>query len=113
MKQREIWEIDLDPTIGAEIKKKRPCVILNDESIGILPLKVIAPITSWNDEFEDSLWMVKIIPNRINNLKKISVIDCFQVRAVSEMRLIKKIGEISFVELEKTKIAMKAVFDID
>ncbi len=45
MKQGEIWEINLSPTVGAEIKKKRPAVIINDDAIGILPLKVIVPIT--------------------------------------------------------------------
>jgi mRNA interferase MazF len=36
----ELWLINLDPTIGAEIKKIRPAVIVNDDSIGILPLVV-------------------------------------------------------------------------
>ncbi len=35
MKQGEIWEINLSPTVGAEIKKKRPAVIINDDAIGI------------------------------------------------------------------------------
>jgi len=51
MKQGEIWEIDLSPTIGAEIKKKRPAIIVNDDSIGILPLRVIVPLTEWKDSF--------------------------------------------------------------
>ena len=41
MKQGEIWEINLSPTIGAEIKKKRPAIIVNDDSIGMLPLRII------------------------------------------------------------------------
>jgi len=40
MKQGEIWLINLDPTIGAEINKTRPAVIINDNQLGILPLKV-------------------------------------------------------------------------
>jgi mRNA interferase MazF len=113
LKQREIWEVNLDPTLGAEIKKKRPCVIINEDSIGILPLKIIVPMTSWNEQFEDSIWMVKITPNRTNNLKKVSVIDCFQVRAISESRLIKKFGEINHSELAEIKSALKVIFDID
>jgi len=48
MKQSEIWLIDLDPTKGAEIQKKRPAIIVNDDKLGKLPLKVIVPITDWN-----------------------------------------------------------------
>ena len=40
---------NLDPTVGAEIKKTRPVVIVNDDAIGILPLKVIVPVTEWQE----------------------------------------------------------------
>lgn len=59
MKRSEIWLINLDPTIGAEIRKKRPGIIVNDDDLGILPLKVIVPITDWKDKFEVAEWMVK------------------------------------------------------
>jgi mRNA interferase MazF len=39
MKQADIWEIDLSSTIGAEIQKVRPAVIINDDAIGVFPLK--------------------------------------------------------------------------
>jgi len=47
MRRGEIWLINLDPTVGAEIRKTRPAVIVNDDAVGILPLKVIVPITDW------------------------------------------------------------------
>ena len=40
MQRSEVWLITLDPTVGAEIKKTRPAVIVNDDAVGILPLKV-------------------------------------------------------------------------
>ena len=43
MKQGDIWLINLDPTIGAEIKKTRAGVIVNDDTLGKLPLKIIVP----------------------------------------------------------------------
>jgi mRNA interferase MazF len=49
MKQGEIWLINLDPTLGAEIKKIRPAVIVNDDALGKLPLKIIVPITDWKE----------------------------------------------------------------
>ena len=47
MKQSEIWLTDLDPTKGAEIQKKRPVIIVSDDRLGKLPLKVIVPHTDW------------------------------------------------------------------
>ncbi len=41
MRRGEIWLINLDPTIGAEIKKTRPAVIVNDDAVGIRELKII------------------------------------------------------------------------
>jgi mRNA interferase MazF len=55
MKQGQIWEIDLSPTAGAEIKKKRPAVIISDDAIGILPLKIIVPIAEWKDRFQGAI----------------------------------------------------------
>ena len=47
MNRGELWLIDLEPTIGAEIKKTRPVIIVSSDTIGILPLKVIVPITDF------------------------------------------------------------------
>jgi len=41
MNQGEIWRVDLEPTIGAEMNKTRPALIINDDGLGKLPLKVI------------------------------------------------------------------------
>ena len=49
MRRGEVWLINLDPTIGAEIRKTRPVVIVNYDAIGILPLKVSVPITEQMD----------------------------------------------------------------
>jgi len=78
MKQNEIWLINLNPTIGTEIKKTRPAIIVNDNSLGKLPLKIIVPITDWKERYAIAPWMIKIEPNLNNGLKKISAEDCFQ-----------------------------------
>lgn len=83
MKQNEVWLINLNPSIGAEIKKTRPAVIVNDDALGKLPLKIIVPLTDWKKHFEFAPWMVKIEPDESNGLSKVSSADCFQVRSVS------------------------------
>jgi len=113
MKQGEIWEINLSPTVGAEIRKKRPVVIINDDAIGILPLRVVVPVTEWKEHFQGAIWMVKIEPDNKNNLKKISALDVFQIRSVSTARFLKKIGSVTFEILDEVKAAVKAVIDAD
>ena len=113
MKQSEIWEINLSPTVGAEIKKKRPAVIINDDSIGVLPLRVLVPITQWKDKFSGAIWMIRIEPDRQNRLSKLSAIDTFQIRSISTARFIKKVGLISPDILSEIKTAVKAVIDAD
>jgi mRNA interferase MazF len=112
MKQNDIWLIDLDPTKGAEIQKKRPAIIVNDNALGKLPLKVIVPITDWKDRYDIAPWMVKIEPDTINGLSKTSAADCFQVRSLSQERLIKKIGSIDNSTLADIKQALKKVFSM-
>lgn len=113
MKQGEIWEVDLNPTTGAEINKKRPAIIINDDAIGILPLRVIVPITEWKENFSSAIWLVKLDPDQENKLMKASAIDTFQIRSVSTKRLIRKIGSVSPSMLEKIKNAVKAVIDAE
>ncbi|MDR1416798.1 MAG: type II toxin-antitoxin system PemK/MazF family toxin [Prevotellaceae bacterium] len=103
MKRGEIWLINLDPAVGAEIKKIRPAMIINNDTVGKLPLKIIVPITDWKERYSTAPWMVKIQPSKQNGLTKISALDCFQVRSISEMRLIKRVGCASFSEITQVQ----------
>ena len=78
MKQSEIWIINLDPAIRAEIMKERPAVIVSDNSLGKLPLKVIVPLTDWKEKYQAAPWMIKIKPDEQNGLSKESAADTFQ-----------------------------------
>jgi mRNA interferase MazF len=101
MNQGDIWLVNLDPTLGAEMNKTRPALIINDNELGKLPLKVIVPITGWKEHYSIAPWMIKIEPNQKNGLSKKSSIDCFQIRSVSQQRLVEKIGEITSDEISK------------
>lgn len=41
----EIWLVNLDPTIGAEIRKTRPVVVISSNAVGTLPIRLVAPLT--------------------------------------------------------------------
>lgn len=112
MKQKEIWLVNLDPAIGAEIRKTRSCVIVSNDAVGLLPLKVIAPLTDLKERYRSVPWMVVIEPDTENNLAKPSVVDLFQVRCVSEERLIRKTGRLSGQLQTEMNNAIKVVFGL-
>lgn len=99
MKRGEIWSINLDPTVGDEIQKTRPAVIMSDDLVGVLALKVIVPITEWKARYFDVDWMARIEPTAENGLQKISAADAFQVRSVSQTRFVRKIGRLNDFEV--------------
>ncbi len=111
MKQGEIWQVNLDPTIGSEMKKSRPCIVLNNDMVGKLPLKIIAPLTDFKEHYALVPWMVTIEPNAHNGLSKKSAIDLFQVRSLSQKRLSHRIGYVEDDILEACKSALSVVFD--
>ncbi|MBS1250226.1 MAG: Endoribonuclease MazF9 [Chloroflexi bacterium] len=113
MKRGEVWQINLDPTIGSEIKKSRPCVIVNRDSIGILPLKIIVPITGWQEKFKKAKWLVPIEASPQNGLHKKSAADTFQVRSVSQTRFIKKIGVLSKHEMRQIEFGLLISLDLE
>lgn len=112
MKRGEIWLINLDPTIGAEIRKSRPAIIVNDDTLGKLPLKIIVPLTDWKDHYSIAPWMIKLVPDSQNNLSKISAADCFQVRSVSVERFTKVIGTISETQMKQINSGLAVVLKI-
>lgn len=90
----DVWLVNLDPTIGQEIKKTRPAVVVSSNSIGKLPLKIIVPITDWKPPYANYPWMVYLEPDHQNGLSKKSGADTFQVRSIDQTRLVKKLGQL-------------------
>ena len=93
--RREIWLANLDPVLGVEIRKTRPVLVVNSDSIRALPIRLVAPITEWKDYFSRNVWHVKLEPNAANGLIKPSVVDTLQLRGIDTLRLVRKLGEVS------------------
>jgi len=102
----------LDPTVGAEIKKTRPAVIVNDDAIGILPLKVIVPVTEWKDRYAVAPWLVRLEPDAENGLDKPSAADAFQVRSVAQERFVRRLGRLSDTAMQEITKALAVVLSI-
>ncbi len=47
----EIWLVDFDPAVGAEIQKVQPGLVISMDSIGRLPLRMVVPITEWKIQY--------------------------------------------------------------
>ena len=112
MRRGEIWLLNLDPTVGAEIQKTRPAVIVSDDSMGRLPLKVIVPVTDWKDRYSVAPWMVRLDPDAENGLSKPSAADSFPVRSLAQQRFIRRVGKISDDQLRQIAEALAVVLKI-
>lgn len=113
MHRGEVWLINLDPAIGSEIKKTRPAVVVNDDAIGILPLKVIVPITEWKDRYSVAPWMVQLEADTESGLSKPSAADAFQVRSVAQERFVRQVGKLSEIAMLEITRALAVVLNIE
>ncbi|WP_295615568.1 type II toxin-antitoxin system PemK/MazF family toxin [Chamaesiphon sp. GL140_3_metabinner_50] len=52
----DVWLVNFDPTVSTEIRKIRPVVVISSNNIGILPIKLVAPIIDWKDWYAGNLW---------------------------------------------------------
>ena len=112
-KRGKIWLINLDPTLGAEIKKTRPAVVVSSDYIGRLPLKLVVPITNWQSSFTGSLWHIYLTPTSDNGLTKLSSADALQLRSVDVRRFIRKLGSLSTSDLQEVIKAIAIIIEIE
>lgn len=103
MKRGEIWLVNLDPTIGSEIRKTRPCVVVSPaEMHDHLRTVMVAPMTTKS----------RAAPFRIGlthgGRKGLILLD--QLRAVDKARLAKRLGAVSAKTLTSTLSTLQEVF---
>jgi len=106
IKRGDIWLVNLDPTIGHEIKKSRPAIIIqNDLGNKYSPITIIAPITSQHTE---KIYPIEVLLKEENSsLEKESKVLLNQIRAIDKQRLIKKLGSIDEQTEEEINEALK------
>lgn len=103
VKRGEIWLVNLDPSVGSEIKKTRPCVVISPpEMHDYLRTAIVAPMTTGS----------RPAPFRIaiRHGGKEGLILLDQIRAVDKTRLVKRAGKISPATLNATLAALAEVF---
>jgi mRNA interferase MazF len=101
--QYEIVIVNLDPTIGSEIKKTRPCVVVSPNEINdYLRTIIIAPITSKSKNYPTRI-EIKVIGK-----KNWVVIE--QIRTIDKRRVYKKVGNLTDAEISEVKEVIKETF---
>ena len=115
LKRGMVIDVNLDPTLGAEKRKTRPCVIVtNDIYNARVPVIQVVPITAWSEKKAQIVTNIQIDPTTSNGLSKKSVADCLQSRPIDHRyRMTRERGKLDDKMMREIDQALKMVFDLD
>ncbi|MBI9037204.1 MAG: type II toxin-antitoxin system PemK/MazF family toxin [Bacteroidales bacterium] len=103
LNQYQIVLLNLDPTIGSEIKKTRPCVIISpDEMNKHLRTIIVAPMTKKSKKYPTRI--------EVKHERKTGWIVIDQIRTIDKQRIIKTLGSLSQTEIKELKSVIKETF---
>jgi len=110
LKQLEIRWVDLNPTKGAETRKKRPCVIVQGDVVNRESQTVIvAPLLPGHKTWP---FAVNVVPSKDNGINQDRHVNIKQLRAVDVSRIEKRQGTLERTYLSPIKEALRVVFDL-
>lgn len=103
MNQYDIVLVNLDPTVGSEIQKTRPCVIVSPNEINHnLQTLVVSPMTATSRKYPTRV--------EVKHHGKIGWIAIDQIRTIDKVRVIKTIGTLNKSEIREVKSVIKETF---
>ena len=103
LNQYEIVLVNLDPTIGSEIKKTRPCTIISPNEMNkYLRSVVVAPMTTKSRNYPTRV--------EIKHDEKIGWVVLDQIRTIDKQRIVRKLGRLSKPELKEVKAVIKETY---
>lgn len=101
--QYQIILVNLDPTLGSEIKKTRPCVVISPNEMNkFLNTVVIAPMTTSSKNYPTRI--------EIKHDNKIGWIVLDQIRTIDKQRIIRDLGRLTKPEINKLKSVLKETY---
>jgi len=100
----EVYLVSLDPTVGSEIRKTRPCVVISpDEMNRHIRTVIVAPVTSQGQPYPTR------VPGRFQGKNGLIVLD--QIRTVDRSRLVKRLGKLTSAQATATLAILIAMFE--
>ncbi|MBV6503330.1 MAG: Endoribonuclease MazF9 [Fimbriimonadales bacterium] len=108
----EVWLVNLDPTRGSEIQKTRPVVVVSSDAMNVLPVRLVAPITTYQLKHSKRIWAVPIDPAAGTGLDVKSTVMPEQTRCVATERFIRLLGVLPVHAIEEVDAALKIVMDL-
>ncbi|HFA48386.1 MAG TPA: type II toxin-antitoxin system PemK/MazF family toxin [Bacteroidetes bacterium] len=103
LNQYQIVLVNLDPTIGSEIKKTRPCVVISpDEMNKYLRTIIVAPMTTTSRKYPTRI--------EVKHDNKIGWIVIDQIRTIDKQRIVRVLGRLSEPEIKEVKSVLKETF---
>ena len=102
----EVWWVRLDPTLGSEIAKTRPCVILSGDVFNRLRRTVVVVPLSSSPEPGAPL----LVPVQCDGRQAVAVTD--QVRAIAKQRLDRRMGELSVEDMKAVEQGVREVLEL-
>ncbi|MEO7208391.1 MAG: type II toxin-antitoxin system PemK/MazF family toxin [Steroidobacteraceae bacterium] len=103
VRRGEIWLVNLDPTVGSEIQKSRPCLVISPQELNeSLRTVIVAPMTSkgFGAPFR--------VPVTHAGKRGLILID--QIRTIDKARMVKRLGNLSTKVLTATLATLQEVF---
>lgn len=103
VKRFEVYLINLDPTVGSEIQKTRPCLIISPDEMNLhIATVIVAPLTTRGREY----------PSRVNCQfeGKDGQIVLDQIRTVDKIRLVKRLGKINATRQHEVVAVLMEMF---
>ena len=102
----EIWRANLDPVVGSEIEKTRPVIVINQKKVGLPTTRLCVPLTDWKSKKALLYWCVTVTDTRASGLRKLSLADASQIRALDVRRFEERLGTADAVEIEAIATAL-------
>lgn len=114
LKRGMVIDVNLDPTLGSETGKIRPCIIVtNDVYNERVPVIQVVPVTKWSLKKSRIVTNVELQPTKSSGLSKKSIADCLQTRPVDHQKRLKRIrGTISKRMMFEIDACLKKVFEL-
>lgn len=110
-KRGEVWRVNFNTTMGDEIQKIRPAIVISSDSASSIRLRLAVPITTWQPKFQGRYGYLRLSADGRNGLANDSAVNMFQVRCMSTDRFLTKLGVVPADVMEEIVAFIASVIE--